>query len=185
MSTKTRRAKRKTTAEQPIETDWLWSCPMGLSQGEIARRLGITGEPSGEFSIRAWDDDLRARDDLYRAIVPGFRPEYYSPHLNWDAADEHLTAACERGRLIVLRDLRTPLPSAVQMLIHVIGFRQCERGFLAESHPASRFALVLAGWTEPNIRVRFRHTEQYAVHPLPQKAEKNSPPPAFSAMVAG
>ena len=70
MSTKTRREKRKATAEMPVETDWLWSCPLGMPLGEIARRLGFTNEPRTQLSARLWDDERRLKDDLYRAFVP-------------------------------------------------------------------------------------------------------------------
>lgn len=67
----------------------------------------------------------------------------------------------------MLRHLPAELPYAVQMLIDIIGFRRRERGFHAfESRPGARFALVLEGWVEPTIRVRFRQAIRYALQLL-------------------
>ncbi len=164
MSNKTRREKRKAAAGLPIQTDWLWSCPPGMPLAEIARRLDFTNEPWTHHSVRAWADERRLKDDLYRAFVPSITLDQLVPRMVWDAFDEHLRDACADGRLIVLRDLPAEVPYAAQMLIHIVGFRRRERGFHSfESRPGARFALVLDGWTEATIRVRTRYTERYTV----------------------
>lgn len=181
MSKKTRQEKRKAAAGLPIQTDWLWSCPPGMPLGEIAGRLGFTSEPRTELSVRAWTDERRLRDELYRAFAPSIPLDQLVPHIVWDAFDEHLGDACVNGRLIVLHDLPTEMPAeipdAVQMLIHIVGFRRRERGFhFFESRPGARFALVLDGWREATIRVRTLYTERYTVQALNGSSSSPSQP---------
>jgi hypothetical protein len=167
MSTKTRRDKRKATAELPVETDWLWSCPPVMPLSEIGQRLGFTGEPRTELSARTWADERRMRDDLYRALAPNIPLYGLAPHVVWDALDDDLRDACINGCLIVIRDLPAEVPHAVQMLIDIVGFRRRERGFHAfESRPGARFALVLEGWAEATIRVRSQRITRYTVRVL-------------------
>ena len=167
MSTKTRREKRKTTADLPVETDWLWSCPRGMPLDEIGTRLGFTSEPRTDLSARKWADERQMRDDLYRALWPDISLDQLAPHVVWDALDDHLRDACAAGRLIVLRDLSAEVPHAVQMLIDIVGFRRRERGFHSfESRPSARFALVLEGRAEATIRVRSQRTTRYTVRTL-------------------
>ena len=163
MSSKTRQEKRKAAAALPVQTDWLWSCLPGTPIGEIARRLGFTNEPRTELSVRAWTDERRLKEDLYRAFVPNSPLDQLVPHMAWDALDEYLVNACANGRLIVLHDLPTEAPYPVQMLVDIIGFRRRERGWhFFESEPGARFALVLEGWTETTIRVRSQYTTRYS-----------------------
>jgi hypothetical protein len=172
MSTKTRREKRKATAEMPVETDWLWSCPPGTSLDKIAHGLGFTHEPRTDLSVRAWIDERHLKDALYRAFVPDIPRDHLVPYMVWDAFDEHLRNACANGRLIVLRDLPAEVPHAVRMLIDIVGFWRRERGFHAfESRPGARFALVLEGWTEATIRVRSWRTMRYTVRALGGSAD--------------
>lgn len=146
---------------------------------EISQRLGFTREPQNDLSTGLWADDVRMRDDVYRAVVPWRPVKVLNRRVVWDAFDDDLRESCHDGRLIVLRDLPATMPHAIQMLVHVIGFRRGERGFHQfASRPGAHFALVLEGWTEPTITVRFRHTERYVVNPLPKWYE-NSPPLAL------
>lgn len=171
MSTKTRREKRKATAAQPVETDWLWSCPTGMPLDEIARRLGFESEPRTELSARAWAEELRMRDDLYRALWPNNSLDRLASHVVWDALDDDLRTACAHGRLIVLRDLPTEVPHAVQMLTDIIGVRRRERDFHAfESRPGARFALVLEGWNGTTMRVRASRVTNYFMQALGGRA---------------
>jgi hypothetical protein len=175
MSTKTRREKRKATAAQPVETDWLWSCPPGMPLDEIARRLDFESEPRTELSARAWTDERRMRDDLYRALWPNSSLDRLAPHVVWDALDDDLRVACAHGRLIVLRDLPAEVPHAVQMLIDIIGVRRRERDFHSfESRPSARFALVLEGWNATTIRVRASAVTLYFVQALGGRAGAES-----------
>jgi hypothetical protein len=171
MSRKTRREKRNAAAALPVQTDWLWSCPPGIPLGEIARRLGFTHEPRTEFSVRAWTDERRVRDDLYRAFVPDIPLSQLAPRVVWDALAED---ACLDGGLIVLRDLPTEVPDAVQMLIDMFGGggRRVQPG---ESLPGPRFALVLEGWTEATMRVRTRYTTRYTVQALGGTSSSSQP----------
>jgi hypothetical protein len=146
MSTKTRREKRKAAAVQPVETDWLWSCPPGMPLGEIARWLGFESEPHTELSAHSWADERRMRDDLYRALVPNIALDRLAPHVVWGALAEYVLTACLDGRLIVLRDLPDEVPHAVQMLIDIVGGRD-PGVHSVESRPGVRFALVLDSWT--------------------------------------
>jgi hypothetical protein len=143
--------------------------------GEIARRLGFANEPRTELSARAWTDERRLKDDLYRAFVPDIPLDQLVPYMVWDAFDEHLRDACADGRLIVLRDLPTEVPYAVQMLIDIVGFRRRERGFHSfASQPGARFALVLEGWTEATITTS-RYTTRYTVQALGGASSPSQP----------
>ena len=167
MSSKTRRKKRKAATALPVQTDWLWSCPPGMPLDEIARRLGFTNEPLTELSVRAWTDERRLKDNLYRAFAPDIPLKQLVPYMVWDAFDEHLINACADGRLIVLRDLPTEAPFAVQMLLDIVGSRRRERSWrFFESEPGARFAFVLEGWMEATIRVRSRYTTRDIVQAL-------------------
>jgi hypothetical protein len=167
MSSKTRREKRKATAQLAIETDWLWSCPAGMLLGEIGKLLGFTREPRTELSVRSWADERQMRDDLYRALSPHISLNGLAPHVVWDALDDDLRAACADGRLLVLRDLPVEPPHAVQMLIDIVGVRRGERDFHSfASRPGARFALVCEGWLEATIRVRARRVAHYGVRPV-------------------
>jgi hypothetical protein len=167
MSTKTRREKRKATAAQPVETDWLWSCPPGMPLGEIGTRLGFTSEPRTELSAHSWADERQMVTDLYQARMPNRFRGGLVGHVVWDAVDDDLRGACAHGCLIVLRDLPAEVPHAVQMLIDIIGFRRRERDFPAfESRPGARFALVLEGWSATTIRVRASNVTHYLVQAL-------------------
>lgn len=164
MSGTTWRGKRKATAELPVETDWLWSCPPDMPLSEIGRRLGFTNEPRTELSARLWAGERRMRDDLYWALAPHMPLDRLAPHVGWDALDDDLSDARAHGRLIALRDFPAEPPHAAQMLIDIIGLRRRERGFhLFESRPGARFALVLAGWSGATIRVRSRRVTRYTV----------------------
>jgi hypothetical protein len=167
MSSNTRQKKRQAARALPVQTDWLWSCQLGMPLGEIARRLDFTSEPRTELSVSAWTGERRLKDDLYRAFAPDIPLKQLVPYMVWDAFDEHLINACAAGRLIVLRDLPTEAPNAVQMLLDIVGFRRRERGWrFFESQPGARFALLLDGWTEETIRVRSRYTTRYIVKTL-------------------
>lgn len=164
MSGKTRRERREAEAQLPTDTDWLWSCPVGMPLRDIARKLRFAGEPQTELSARAWADDLKFRDDLYRALLVPSWPWPAPAHVVWDALDDDLVDACDDGRLIVLRDLNPDLPKVVQMLIDIIGTRRRERGFhMFESRDGARFALVLEGWDAPTVSVRSGHKTTYTV----------------------
>jgi hypothetical protein len=176
MSTKTRREKRKVTAQQAIETDWLWACPHGMPLGEIGELLGFTGEPRTELSAHAWVTDRQMRDDLYRALRPHISLDWLSPHVGWDALDDDLRDARADGRLMVLRELPGEVPHAVQMLIDIIGVRRREPGFhWFESRSGAHFALVLEGWPEAMIRVRSRQASHYAVRPAEGELSASQP----------
>jgi hypothetical protein len=176
MSIKTRREKRKAMAELPVEADWLWSCPLGMSLGEIGHRLGFTSEPRTELSARTWADERQMVEDLYGALMPDLSLGRPVGHVVWDAVDDDLRGACAAGRLIVLRDLPAEVPHAVQMLIDIIGVRRRERGFHSfESRPGARFALVLEGWAEATIRVRSRRTTRYTVRAVGGRSSASQP----------
>jgi hypothetical protein len=168
MSTKTRQEQRRKRVEIPIETDWLWSCSRGMPLSDIGRSLRFTDEPHTELSARSWADERTFRDDLYCALFPT-STRIYTPgaRVIWDALDDDLRDACTNGRLIVIRDLPTAVPHAVQMLILIIGVRRRERGFHTfESRTGARFALILEDWAQPTIRVRSRRASIYVVTPV-------------------
>ena len=187
MSNKTWQEKRKTGAELPIQTDWLWSCPPGMTLDAIARQLGFTNEPRTELSVRAWTDERHLRDDLYRAFAPSISLDQLVPRMVWDAFDDDLRDACDNGYLIVLRDLPTALdaemPDGAQKLLQIVGSRRRDRGFhFFESRPSAHFALVLDGWPEATIQVRARwnprytETERYTVQALNGASSSPSQP---------
>ena len=82
--------------------------------------------------------------------------------VNWDAFDDDLRSACQRGRLLLLRDILPEIPHPVQVLVDIIGSRRKELFHVFESRPGARFALVLDGW--PNLMIGVRSNgEQYTV----------------------
>jgi hypothetical protein len=176
MSTTTRREKRKAKAHAPVDTDWLWSCPLGMRLHEIATQLGFTHEPQAELSTQRWVDEVQMHNELYQALLPQLPPMRAGARVVWDAVDDDLLESWTHGCLLVLRDLASEPPHAVQMLIGIIGSRRRELGPHAyATHPGVHFAVVLEGWANDTIRVRSQRSAQYRVRPLPSALPGSEP----------
>ena len=46
--------------------------------------MGFTNEPLTELSVRAWTDERRLKDNLYRAFAPDIPLKQLVPYMVWE-----------------------------------------------------------------------------------------------------
>jgi hypothetical protein len=151
----------------PIENDWLFACPLTMTNERIVAALDMTEQPIIELSAERWSEKKQMANDILRAY--GYSDRYlYSEKdtVSWDGLNDwmfikgwkdsqfvagRLVSGRFVGEIFVLRGSQSANQECLSFFLDIVSSRVQQIQRQPHLHPDTKIAVVLAGWAEPTV----------------------------------